>query len=125
MICHRCRIGFIGDLHVQKNLWGQGVATRALAYLRAQVPGYAWQTSRQRPNAKSFWLLVAERTDGNYVDTTPQHTCEHLAQFRRRGPPRYLLRGSEQGHGRQARYDFLRRHTPRIMRETGAASTDR
>lgn len=86
LICHQCRIGFIGDIHEQKNLWGQGIATRALAHLRDQLPGYTWQTSRHKPTAKSFWLLVAERTGKDYADTTPDRTCEHLARFWRGGP---------------------------------------
>lgn len=53
LICHECRIGFIGSLDVQKNLWGRGIATGALAYLGDQLPGYRWQTSRHKPTAKS------------------------------------------------------------------------
>ncbi|WP_028479056.1 hypothetical protein [Nocardia sp. CNY236] len=79
------RIGFIGNLGVQKNRWGRGIATRALAFLRDQVPGYAWQTSRHKPTTKSYWLLVAETSGEDYADTTPDHTCEHMAPLWR-GP---------------------------------------
>ncbi|WP_195103422.1 hypothetical protein [Nocardia blacklockiae] len=95
LICHQCRIGFIGDIHVQKNLWGHGIATRALAYLRDQLPGYAWQTSRHKPTAKSFWLLTAERTGAAYADTTPDRTCEHLARFWRGGATRHRSASDE------------------------------
>jgi hypothetical protein len=85
LVCHECRIGFIGNIDVQKNLWGHGIATGALAYLRDQLPGYSWQTSRHKPTAKSFWLLVAETSGEDYADTTPDRTCAHLALFWRGG----------------------------------------
>ncbi|MFF3574588.1 hypothetical protein ACFYXQ_43250 [Nocardia jiangxiensis] len=50
------------------------------------MPGYIWQTSRHKPTAKSFWLLVAERSGEDYADTQPEHMCEHLARFWRSGP---------------------------------------
>ncbi|MGW4125066.1 hypothetical protein [Nocardia sp. NPDC004711] len=79
LICHECRRGFIGNLDVQKNFWGRGIATGALAEIREQVPGYTWRTSLHQLGAKSFWLLVAERTGESYADT--DRTCEHMDAF--------------------------------------------
>ncbi len=85
LICHHCRRAFIGNLDVNPSLQGQGIATRVLADIRKQIPGYTWLTSRHMPTAKSFWLLMAERTGEDYADTEPDHTCEHMAPFWRGG----------------------------------------
>ncbi|MCP2293972.1 hypothetical protein APR11_000376 [Nocardia amikacinitolerans] len=79
LICHECRRGFIGNIDVQKNMCGQGIAARALADLRKQVPGYSWRTSLHLPGSKSFWLLIAERTGEDYTDT--DRTCTHMDPF--------------------------------------------
>jgi hypothetical protein len=81
LICHQCRRGFIGNLDVQKNLWGQGIATRALTHIHEQIPGYTWRTSRHHLTAKSFWLLVSERTGEDYTDAETDRACEHMAPF--------------------------------------------
>ncbi|MFJ2667702.1 hypothetical protein ACIO14_25500 [Nocardia fluminea] len=85
LICHPCRRAFIGNLDVNPSLQGHGIATRVLADIRKQIPGYTWLTSRHMPTAKSFWLLIAERTGEAYADTEPDHTCEHMAPFWRGG----------------------------------------
>ncbi|QLY29261.1 hypothetical protein H0264_28860 [Nocardia huaxiensis] len=79
LICHECRRGFIGDLNVQTSLQGHGIATRALAELRKQVPGYTWRTSLHLLSGKSFWTLLAERTGEDYGDV--DRTCEHMDLF--------------------------------------------
>jgi hypothetical protein len=84
LICHECRRGFIGNIDVQKDMWGRGSATRALADLRKQVPGYMWRTSPHLLGAKSFWLLIAERTGEDYIDT--DRTCTHMDPFWIDGP---------------------------------------
>jgi hypothetical protein len=81
LICHQCRMGYIGNLDVQKNLWGNGIATKVLAHLRRQLPGYTWQTSRHYLTAKSFWLLIAERTGEGYTDADAGYVCSHMARF--------------------------------------------
>ncbi|WP_069162846.1 hypothetical protein [Nocardia altamirensis] len=86
LVCHQCRICYVGDLDVQKNLWGNGIATAALAHLRRQLPGYTWQTSRHYPTAKSFWLLIAERTGAGYTDENAGYVCDHMARFWSSGP---------------------------------------
>lgn len=79
LICHPCRRAFIGNIDVNPSLQGHGIATAVLAHLRKQVPGYTWLTSLHMPAAKSFWLLIAERTGEDYADTEPDRTCEHMA----------------------------------------------
>ncbi|MBF6102184.1 hypothetical protein IU510_29645 [Nocardia cyriacigeorgica] len=81
LVCHECRRGFIGNIDVQKNFWGQGIATRALAEIRKGVPGYTWRTSLHLPGAKSFWQLMAERTGEDYTDTETDRVCEHMKPF--------------------------------------------
>ncbi|WP_328401195.1 hypothetical protein [Nocardia sp. NBC_00403] len=51
---------FVGNIDVQKNMWGHGIATCALTEIRAQVPDYVWRMSLHDLTAKSFWLLMAE-----------------------------------------------------------------
>lgn len=86
LVCHECRIGYIGNIDVQKYLWGNGIATKVLTDLRRQLPGYTWQTSRHYPSAKSFWLLIAERTGEGYTDTAAGYGCRHMARFWGSGP---------------------------------------
>ncbi len=86
LICHQCRIGYIGNLDVQKNLWGNGIATEVLAHLRRRLPGYTWQTSRRYLTAKSFWLLITERIGEGYTDTDAGYVCSHMARFWSSGP---------------------------------------
>ncbi|MEU7769531.1 hypothetical protein AB0B25_31255 [Nocardia sp. NPDC049190] len=53
-------MGCIGDLDVHKNLWGNGIATGGTG--PPSPPAAGLQTSRHDLTAKSFWLLIAERT---------------------------------------------------------------
>ncbi|MGX1810878.1 GNAT family N-acetyltransferase [Nocardia sp. NPDC055321] len=86
LICHDCRRGFIGNLDVDRSLWGQGIATRVLEHIREPIPGYLWRTSLHQPSAKSFWLLIAERTGEDYIDT--DRVCAHMEPFWHRGSTR-------------------------------------
>ncbi|MEU1986137.1 hypothetical protein [Nocardia sp. NPDC019395] len=85
LVCHECRIGYIANIDVQKNLWGNGIATDILSRLRRQLPGYTWQTSRHFPSAKSFWLLIADRAGQGYTDSAAGYGCSHMARFWSRG----------------------------------------
>ncbi|MFI6313241.1 GNAT family N-acetyltransferase [Nocardia fusca] len=75
-ICHECRWGYIDSIDVRERLWGRGIATRALAEIREQVPGYTWRTSMHKNEAKSFWSLLVERTGEDYIDT--DRYCPHI-----------------------------------------------
>ncbi|MEU1986332.1 hypothetical protein [Nocardia sp. NPDC019395] len=76
LICHECRWGHIGNVSVQKRFWGNGIASRALAEIRDPLPGYTWRTSLHKTTAKSFWLLIAERTGKDYADIG--RYCDHM-----------------------------------------------
>jgi hypothetical protein len=58
-ICHTCQIGYIGKISIDEPHQDRGIATRALAHLRARVPGYPWSTSGQARTARTFWQRTA------------------------------------------------------------------
>lgn len=82
LVCHECRWGHIGNISVQKRYWGNGIATQALAEIRKPLPGYTWRTSLHKTTAKSFWLLLAERTGKDYADIG--RYCDHMYPDRAR-----------------------------------------
>lgn len=114
LICHQCRRGFIGNIEVQTNHQGHGIASHALAHIRRQVPGYTWRTSLHLPGAKSFWLLIADRTGEDYTDTETDRVCEHMAAYWRGGAT------SHNSHPRRSGANRWKYRGPTIATEGGS-----
>jgi hypothetical protein len=74
-ICRPCRAGYIGKISVYEPYQDRGIATRALADLRAEVPGYRWSTSGQYSTARTFWRRTSRQAGGGYETAGP---CEHI-----------------------------------------------
>jgi GNAT superfamily N-acetyltransferase len=74
-VCHECKAGFVAKMSVDETYQGLGIGSRALAYLRAQVPGYRWSTSSQYITARTFWQRTARLAGGGYEASGP---CEHI-----------------------------------------------
>lgn len=84
-VCDQCRIGYIGKISVYEPYQGRGIASLALADLRAEFPGYRWSTSGQFSTARTFWRQTSRRAKGGYDTAKP---CEHIdpPDKRRRQP---------------------------------------
>jgi len=74
-VCHECKTGFVAKISVDETHQGVGIGSRALAHLRAQVPGYRWSTTGQYITARTFWQRTARRAGGGYE--VSGH-CEHI-----------------------------------------------
>lgn len=74
-VCHECKAGFLAKMSVDEAYQGLGIGSRALAHLRAQVPGYRWSTTGQYITARTFWQRTARRAGGSYEASGP---CDHI-----------------------------------------------
>jgi hypothetical protein len=76
-VCCQCRLGYVSNMSIDEPYQDRGIATRALADLRAEVPGYHWSTCGQRHTARTFWQRTARRAEGGYQTSKP---CEHITR---------------------------------------------
>jgi acetyltransferase (GNAT) family protein len=79
-VCRQCRVGYIGKISVDELYQDRGIATRAVARLRSEAPGYRWSTTTQYSTVRTFWRRTSRRAGGGYDTASP---CDHMSQARR------------------------------------------
>lgn len=62
-VCHRCRIGYIGNIAVASHWQGQGLARHALHTAMVPCSGYTWSTSRQSSEGRRFFATMADELE--------------------------------------------------------------
>ena len=75
-VCRRCRLGWVEQPHTLPQYKRCGLASAALAQLRAEHPGYTWHTAGgHERDARPFWDAAGQGVSGGYRQA---RLCEHV-----------------------------------------------
>lgn len=76
-VCRRCQRAWVEQPHTLPAYRRCGLASAALAQLRAEHPGFAWHTlGGHEHDARSFWNAAGEGIPGSYRQAA---LCKHVA----------------------------------------------
>jgi GNAT superfamily N-acetyltransferase len=75
-VCRRCRSGWVELPFTEPAYQRRGLATAALAALRAELPGYSWHTlGGHERDAVPFWTAAGHGVPGGYQQ---RDQCRHI-----------------------------------------------